>query len=207
MAKTEVPIQSLEDYLPGGAYPYVADYLHQFGIHLTIKRERATVLGDYRPAFQQNAHRISVNGNLNPYAFMITLLHEMAHLLVYEQYGSGVQSHGAEWQQQYGQLLAIFIEKKLFPADIERALLHTIKKPSASSCGVEELMRILQKYDQSDSGQVRVEELLPGQQFKTPDGRIFVKKGKLRKRHQAVELSGGALYLFSGIYLVHKIDK
>ena len=42
MAKAEVPIQSLDNYLPTGAYPYVAEYLHQFGIHLTISRERST---------------------------------------------------------------------------------------------------------------------------------------------------------------------
>jgi SprT protein len=205
MAKKEVPIQSLDDYLPNGAYPYVAEYLHEFGIHLTITKERATILGDYRPAYDHRAHRISVNGNLNPYAFLITLLHEMAHLLVFEQYGLKVQSHGAEWQQRYGQLLAVFIEKKLFPADIEKELLRTIRKPSASSCGEEELMRVLQQYDPSASGRVRVEELLPGQHFQTPDGRIFIKKEKLRKRHKAVELSGGMVYLFSGIYLVQKV--
>jgi SprT protein len=205
MAKAEVPIQSLDNYLPTGAYPYVAEYLHQFGIHLTISRERSTILGDYRPAFQHNAHRISVNGNLNPYAFLITLLHEMAHLLVFEHFGPKVLPHGVEWQQRYGQLLAIFIEKKLFPNEIEKALLRTISKPSATSCGEEELMRVLQKYDPINNGRVRVEELMQGQQFKIPDGRIFIKGEKLRKRHKATEISGGTVYLFSGIYMVSKV--
>ena len=205
MAKAEVPIQSLDNYLPTGAYPYVAEYLHQFGIHLTISRERSTILGDYRPAFLHYAHRISVNGNLNPYAFLITLLHEMAHLLVFEHFGPKVLPHGVEWQQRYGQLLAIFIEKKLFPNEIEKALLRTISKPSATSCGEEELMRVLQKYDPINNGRVRVEELMQGQQFKIPDGRIFIKGEKLRKRHKATELSGGTVYLFSGIYMVSKV--
>jgi len=206
MAKAEVPIQSLDKFLPRGAYSYVAEYLHQFGIHLTISRERATILGDYRPAFLHHAHRISVNGNLNPYAFLITLLHEMAHLLVFEQFGLKVLPHGAEWQHRYGQLLAVFIEKKIFPEDIERVLIKTIKKPSATSCGEEELMRVLQKYDLQNNGCVRVEELMPGQQFKTTDGRVFIKGEKLRKRHKATEISGGAVYLFSGIYMVYKVE-
>jgi hypothetical protein len=207
MGKTEVPIQSLDKYLPRGAYSFVAEYLHQFGIHLTISKERSTILGDYRPAFHHHAHRISVNGNLNPYAFLITLLHEMAHLLVFEHFGPKVLPHGVEWQQRYGQLLAIFIEKKIFPADIERLLIRTISKPSATSCGEEELMRELQKYDPVKNGSVRVEELMKGEQFKTPDGRIFIKGEKLRKRHKAIEQSGGAVYLFSGIYMVCKVEK
>ena len=129
----------------------------------------------------------------------------MAHLLVFEHFGPKVLPHGVEWQQRYGQLLAIFIEKKLFPNEIEKALLRTISKPSATSCGEEELMRVLQKYDPINNGRVRVEELMQGQQFKIPDGRIFIKGEKLRKRHKATELSGGTVYLFSGIYMVSKV--
>jgi len=206
MAKQEVPLKTLEQYLPDGSYHYVYEYLLRYGIHLTISKERTTILGDYRPAGQQEAHRISVNGNLNPYAFLITLLHEMAHLLVYEQFGNKVIPHGIEWKNVYVQLLKVFLDKKLFPEDVEKELLHTIQGPAATSCGEEQLMRVLQKYDHKQEGQLRVEQVLVGELFKTPDGRVFRKGQKLRKRHQAVEISKGAVYLFSGIYLVKKIQ-
>jgi SprT protein len=204
MAKSEVPIDSLAHYLPSGAYSIVAEYLHRYGIHLTITRERQTVLGDYRPAMHGRAHRISVNGNLNSYAFLITLLHEMAHLLVFEQYGFKVASHGVEWKQTYSSLLAAFLQKDIFPGDIKSALAQTLRNPSASSCGEEVLMRVLQLYDQLPPDKVRVEQIEQGQHFKTPDGRVFLKGEKLRKRHRATELSTGNVYLFSGIYLVQK---
>lgn len=204
MPKKEVPVQTLEAYLPANTYPYVAEYLHRYGIHLTVTKARQSVLGDYRPAVRDMAHRISVNGNLNPYAFLLTLLHEMAHLLVFEQHGTKVMPHGKEWQRMFSDLLSVFIEKSIFPSDIKDALIQTIDKPAASSCGEESLMRVLQKYDRNLVDKIRVEELLPGQQFKLDDGRIFIKGQKLRKRHKAVEYPGGSVYLFSGIYLVQK---
>lgn len=205
MPKKEVPVQTLEAYLPANTYPYVSEYLHRYGIHLTVTKARQSVLGDYRPAVRDMAHRISVNGNLNPYAFLLTLLHEMSHLLVFEQYGIKVMPHGKEWQKMFSDLLAVFLEKSIFPADIKQVLIQTINKPAASSCGEESLMRVLQKYDKNSKNKIRVEEVPLGQYFKLEDGRIFIKGPKLRKRHKAVEHPGGSVYLFSGIYLVQKI--
>ena len=96
MPKKEVPMAQLQDYLPPGTYEAVLDYLRQFRVHLTVARERKSILGDYRHRTHQDNHRISVNGNLNPYSFLITLLHELAHLLTFEQFGNNVLSHGKE---------------------------------------------------------------------------------------------------------------
>lgn len=134
MPKKEAPIASLQAFLPPDTYDAVVDYLQRHKVHLTIARERRSILGDYRHRTMQLAHRISVNGNLNQYAFLITLLHELAHLLTFENWGNRVQSHGAEWKQTFGNLLAQFVQQKIFPADIEAALLKSIANPAASSC-------------------------------------------------------------------------
>ena len=78
------------------------------------------MLGDYRNAVNGKNHRVTVNGNLNTYAFLITLLHELAHLLAYEQYGNRIFAHGKEWKSIYGKLLHDFLSRKIFPEDIER---------------------------------------------------------------------------------------
>jgi len=96
MPKKEVPIGQLQNYLPPGTYEPVLSYLRQYKVHLTVARERKSVLGDYRHSTHHANHRISVNGNLNPYSFLITLLHELAHLLTFEQFGNHVLSHGRE---------------------------------------------------------------------------------------------------------------
>jgi hypothetical protein len=123
MPKQEAPLHQLKAYLPEGCFDEVTYYLLHYKVHLTITRERKTVLGDYRNSFADKNHRISVNGNLNKYAFLITLLHELAHLFTYERHGHRVQAHGQEWKNEYSKILAEFLLKKIFPPDIYKALL------------------------------------------------------------------------------------
>jgi SprT protein len=86
MPKQEYPLHALAEYLPERALEPVLDLLNTYKIHLTITKHRNTLLGDYRHAIGDMHHRISVNGNLNKYAFLITLLHEIAHLITFDQY-------------------------------------------------------------------------------------------------------------------------
>ncbi|MFZ4058325.1 MAG: SprT-like domain-containing protein [Ferruginibacter sp.] len=205
MPKQHAPLQQLKDYLPDNSYEEVIAYLNHFKVELTITRERKSVLGDYRNAHSGKHHRISVNGNLNPYAFLITLLHELAHLLTYERFGHRVQAHGKEWKNEFSKILAGFMLKKIFPDDIYKALLRTLHNPAASSCADVGLLRVLRKYDEPETGKlatVLIESLPMGASFYIKGGRAFRTKEKLRKRIQCVEISTGKLYLFSPVYEV-----
>ncbi|MFN8292080.1 MAG: SprT-like domain-containing protein [Chitinophagaceae bacterium] len=205
MPKKEVPIDHLQHYLPPGTSPAVTTYLHRYQVHLTVARERKSILGDYRHRTGYQNHRISVNGNLNKYAFLITLLHELAHLLTFEQHGNRVMAHGREWKTVYGQLLQQFLEHKVFPPDIEKELLLTLQNPAASSCAEDGLLRVLRKYEEGEIPHHLVEELAPGSLFRLRDGRVFQKGEKLRKRFKCVEVKTGKLYLFSPVYEVVKV--
>jgi SprT protein len=203
MPKKEVPVAQLEDYLPPKTSDAVLSYLHQHKVHLTVAKERKSILGDYRHRTHHTNHRISVNGNLNPYAFLITLLHEIAHLLTFEQHGRYVQAHGREWKTIFGNLLHQFVQQKIFPAAIEKELIHSLQNPAASSCAEDGLLRVLRQYDTSiPNNHQLVEDLLPDAIFKLKDGRLFQKKEKLRKRFKCLELKTGKLYLFSPVYEV-----
>jgi SprT protein len=202
MPKNEAPLLALRSYLPEGSFDEVARYLNDHKVHLTVTRRRETILGDYRHAINEKTHRISVNGNLNKYAFLITLLHEMAHLFTHETYGHRVQAHGKEWKNEFSKILAQFLLKKVFPADIEKALLRTLQNPSASSCGDERLLRVLHGYDEKKEGIHLVEQLPEGALFSIKGGRIFKKGEKMRKRYKCMEVKTGKLYLFSGMYEV-----
>jgi predicted SprT family Zn-dependent metalloprotease len=147
MPKKESPLQQLNDYLPEGAYDSVVDYLIAHKVHLTVTRERSTILGNYRSRHSDKNHRISVNGNLNKYSFLITLLHELGHLLAFEKYGNKIPAHGAQWKNEYSKILAVFISKKIFPADIENELLQTKNNTESTSCEETSLLRVLRKYD------------------------------------------------------------
>jgi SprT protein len=202
MSKTEHPLQALADFLPAGTFLPVAEYLQHYKVHLTVARERKSILGDYRNAHSNHNHRISVNGNLNTWSFLVTLLHELAHLLTFEKYGNKMQSHGREWKTLFGQLLAQFIKSNVFPADIEKELLATLHNPGASSCAEENLMRVLRRYDSKKEGQMLVEEIPPQGLFKMKDGRIFKKGERLRKRYRCEEVGTKKVYLFSPVFEV-----
>jgi hypothetical protein len=205
MPKQEAPIEYLKRYLPDASAALILHYLNKYKVQLTITRERKTILGDYRHATRHIGHRISVNGNLNKYSFLITLIHELAHLVTFEQYGNRVMAHGKEWKGVYAMLLADFLNGEIFPVDILHALKTSLHDLPASSCSDEKLMRILRKYDKNQNGLVLVEQVQEGMLFEVEAGKVFRKGKKLRKRYQCIELETGKLYLFSPIYEVKAV--
>src|SRR6476661_3653215 len=113
MPKKEAPLAELGSFLPPGSVNDVIHFLQIYKVHLTITRERMTVLGDYRNKHLLSNHRISVNGNLNKYSFLVTLLHELAHLLTYEKFGNRITPHGTQWKNEFSMILSSFIVKKI----------------------------------------------------------------------------------------------
>ena len=205
MPKKEAPLNYLQQFIPYPAVPRVMEYLHRYRVHLTITKQRKTVLGDYRHATTSKAHRISVNGNLNRFAFLVTLIHELAHLVAFMRFGNRIQVHGKEWKAVYAELLKDFIVLQVFPADIVEAFNHSIHDLPASGCSDENLMRALRKYDEKNTGLVLVEQVPEGNVFDIGAGRLFKKGKKLRKRYQCTEIETGKVYLFSPIYEVKQI--
>ncbi len=205
MPKKEVPLLQLKNFLPEGCIHEVLDYLNQYKVQLTITRQRETILGDYRHRHLNKGHRISVNGNLNTYSFLITLLHELAHLLTYERYGHRVMPHGQEWKKEFSKILVQFVEKKIFPTDIEKTLLRSIENPAASSCGDVKLLRVLKNYDKPVDGVVLVEQVADNGLFAIKGERVFKKGTKMRTRYKCQEVATGKWFLFSGLYEVKLI--
>lgn len=206
MAKSvQHPLAALEKFLPDNCLEEVLAYLHKYKVHLTVTQERSSILGNYRNAYKDKNHRITVNGNLNKYSFLITLLHELAHLLIYEQYQHKVLAHGKEWKLMYGDLLNWFLQKNIFPLDIAQALVHSIQNPGASSCSEMGLMRVLRNYDVLQDGILTIEQLKLNDVFATKDGRKFQRGEKRRTRYLCIELGSKKPYLFSALYEVKKL--
>lgn len=202
MAKQEAPLMTLQSFLPEGSYDTVMQYLLQYKVHLTITRERKSVLGDYRFAVNGKNHRISVNGNLNKFSFLITLLHELAHLVAFVKYGNRIVAHGAEWKRTYEEILRQFLQLNIFPSDIAAEVKTTMRNPAAGSYAEDGLLRALRKYDDNAGNKKLVEEIAEKSAFKTDDGRVFLRGDQLRKRIRCVEIKTGRIYLFSPVYEV-----
>jgi SprT protein len=206
MPKKEAPLEYLDNYLPAGASEKLLGYLHRYKVHLTITRTRKSVLGDYRHATGTDHHRISVNGSLNKYAFLITLIHEMGHLITFQQYGNKVNSHGKEWKHAYRLVLEDFMQMKLFPPDLNQALTKSLHNLPASSCSDINLTRVLKNYDARNKN-VLVEDIKDGDLFRTDDRRLFKRGKQIRKRIECMEMATGKLFLFSPVYEVEPANK
>ena len=206
MPKKEAPLTHLNSFLPPGTYYAVEEYLRFYKIHLTVTQHRKSILGDYRHRTHFTNHRISVNGSLNKYSFLITLLHEIAHLLTFEKYGNKVLAHGNEWKIIYASLLKQFIDNKIFPADIEKELMISLRNPAASSCAEDDLIRVLRRYDTNRNGYRLVEDIPLNALFKIDDGKLFKKGEKQKKRFKCEEVKTGKIYLFSPVFEVELIE-
>lgn len=205
--KKEAPLHALASYLPEGTFDQVMAFLLQYKVHLTITRERASILGDYRhPDGNGKGHRISINGSLNRYSFLITLLHEIAHLTTFNKYANRVAAHGKEWKQEFSAILRDFVGKGYLPHDVEQAVRQSMSNPAASSCADENLMRVLRNYDDRKDTHFLVEQLPLHQLFRTKDGRIFRKGERIRKRYRCEEVASKRIYLFSPVYEVEVLN-
>lgn len=206
MAKEKVPLNTLSEYLPANAFEPVEVLLITHRVQLTVTRSRSTILGDYRPANGNKGHRISVNGNLNPYGFLVTLLHELGHLTAFLEHGSKIAPHGPEWKRHFSSLLDTFLKRSIFPADVQDALEKTLQNPAASSCGDLNLMRVLDRYNPPRPDQKRVESLELGATFQTKDGRLFERGEKRRTRYLCRQLDTQQLFLFHALFPVREIQ-
>ncbi len=200
MPKIDAPINELEQFLPANVYPKIAPYFKEYKIHLTITQDRTTVLGDYRrPTREYPVHRISINGNLNRYSFLITLLHELAHLQAYVLYKNTIQPHGAEWKKIYRKILSKFIGKNFFPPSLENVIIEHLSDITAATCSDPNLYLALKQFDKKRKYARLVNELSIHQKFRTKDGRIFQVTEKLRTRYRCKELKTGLIYIFPGL--------
>jgi hypothetical protein len=135
---------------------------------------------------------------LNKFAFLITLVHEIAHLNNWNQFKESVKPHGEEWKKEFRELMAPFMRQEIFPPEIISALKKYLQNPSASSCTDIHLQRVLKKYN-TNSAFVSLEQLPLGCSFKTTNNKLFVKGKLIRKRFLCHEISSKKQYLFSAI--------
>ncbi len=195
----------LKKYLPEGSADYAHDLLWKYGIQLRIKKPRTTKLGDYRPPKPGEAHRISINKDLNQYAFLVTFLHETAHLINFDKRGFKVMPHGLEWKQEFQIVTKPMLSETILPKDVQHALDRYLKNPKASSCTDPYLFKTLRGYDQKPDHLVLVESIPFQTLFKTKDGRVFRKIDKLRSRFRCVEEKTGKIYLVPGLMEVELV--
>jgi hypothetical protein len=187
--------ETLARYIPEHAVKPVFDLIVANQVHLKIVNERQTRHGDYRRG-HTGKHEITVNASLNKYRFLITLIHEIAHLVAFEKFGRNIKPHGDEWKFTFQRLMVPFIRPEIFPGQLLPLLARHFKNPSASSDTDTTLSLALKQYDaQNDKNYIF--EIPYGSVFRIKNGKIFKKLAVRTKRFECIEISSGKTYLFN----------
>lgn len=186
---------SLQTYIPSKALKPVLELLKHDNLVIKIKNERKTKHGDYR-ALPNGKHQITINSNLNPYRFLVTLIHEIAHFETFLKNGRKIKPHGKEWKQTFQHLMLPFLNPEVFPNELLPLLAKYFKNPKASTDSDAPLSLALKQFDENHDKSY-VFEIPLGQQFKMYNGRVFQKGNKRVKRYECIEVKTGRLYLFN----------
>jgi hypothetical protein len=185
----------LEKYIPERAVIPVFELIKMNSVHLKIVNERVTKHGDYR-RLPDGLHQITINASLNKYRFLITTVHEIAHLVAFEKYGRYIKPHGIEWKKTFQTLMLPFIHPAIFPNNLLPLIANHFRNPKASSDTDARLSIVLKQFD-PENDKNYIFEIPFGSSFRLYNGKVFKKGNKKVKRYECVELSTGRVYLFN----------
>lgn len=185
----------LEKYIPEHSVDAVFELIKANQVHLKIVNERVTRHGDYRKGLS-GKHEITVNTSLNKYRFLITLIHEIAHLVAFEKYGRTIKPHGDEWKLSFQRLMVPFIRPEIFPSQLLPLLARHFRNPKASSDTDATLALALKQFD-PENDKNYIFEIPYGSIFRIHNGKIFKKVALRLKRYECLEISSGRTYLFN----------
>ena len=212
----ETDYEVIRQHLPHAAWRYVHDLLRECPVEVRVVPHRATKLGDHRPPSRNEPwHRITMNEDLNEYAFLVTLLHEVAHLRVSTKRkegakrGEGVKReppHGRGWQREFAAVIDPIIEGSMVPRDLAVALTASLQRPRAATCSDRKLLLALSHFDSGNDQFLYVEQLEVGEWFQMQNGRRFVLGNRLRSRYQCIEVESGVEFRIHSLARVVRLD-
>ncbi len=191
----------LQKYVPENAVHYCYDLWcdHPFGLKIT--RKRNSKLGDYRFDRISGQHNITINHNLNPYAFLMTYIHEVAHLTTTTKYKRRVPPHGKAWKSEFNRLMVPVMNELIFPKELLALLRRHMLNPKASSQSDPALVAALQQYDKTPDGFVLLDALEHGNRF-IFQGQPYEKLATRRTRVLCCQMTTGRKYLIPKVVLV-----
>ena len=190
----EMLMLALRPYVPEAALELCCELIMYYKLNLHIEVERKGRYGDYHPTMG-SGNRITVNHNLNPFDFLITFIHELAHHTTYLKYGNKVDGHGKEWKEEFRQNMMPYLQYDVFPNDIKFALIGHMKNPKYSHSADVKLLKVLMHYDRKKD-YITLDELNEGDLFKMPGkSKIILKKlSTLRTYTNCIAVATSKMY-------------
>jgi len=168
----------LQEHVPPAAVDYCIGLWNTYRFKFKLRKSRVTKVGDFSCRTGQTP-QITVNHDLHPYLFLMTYIHEVAHLVVHLRHGFKAEAHGEEWKSSFQQLFAPMLDPVVFPEPLLSGLRRHMANPKASSFSDSELTHLFRQENEREANAVLLSEIPEGSIFQL-QGRWF-KKGKLRR--------------------------
>tara|TARA_B100001248_G_C27268311_1_gene401807 strand:+ start:156 stop:755 length:600 start_codon:yes stop_codon:yes gene_type:complete len=187
-------------FIPVNAKENIWNLINKHELNIVVVSERKTKRGDFR-VYSNGLKKITLNQDPNKFRFLITLLHEISHQLVFQRFGNKVRPHGIEWKKIFKEISKAFLFDSIFPLSILDAFKMYLKNPKSSTDLDMELSMSLSEFD-TLSDYFYIDQLDMGQLFLHKKKDIYKKISKKRKRYVCEKVSNGKLYLFQPNTLV-----
>jgi hypothetical protein len=199
----------LREKLPKNSVEYAFSLWENEPFSFKITRTRSTCLGNY--SYRNSKHKITVNHDLNPYQFLITYVHEIAHQHVFINHIIGrakrVSPHGEEWKNTFTELMKPVLNKDIFPPNVLRLLRLHMANPPASTVRDIALMKSIQLFDKkivTVENELHLENLEQGEVFIFKK-RIFTKLETRRTRILCLENKSKRKFTIPKIAVVKRV--
>ena len=194
-----------QQYLPASTVDYCFNLWKHYQFKFKITRPRQSKLGDY--CFRRDkGHQITVNSNLNPYSFLVTYIHEIAHLQTFKQHGNKPEPHGKEWKRYFRETFQPLLKAEILPTELIIPLTEYLRNPAATTQGGKSLINALRQFDAPlDGTSTMLTSIQLGENFEL-NGRVFVKGALRRTRFLCTDRQNGKRYVISSNALVKKFE-
>lgn len=176
-------------FLPPDSIDYCKNLWLKFDFHCRLSGDRKTKLGDFR--VKDSQCYISVNRTLPAQAFLITYIHEVAHVVVWRK-GKKVRPHGPEWKNTFSELMQPVLTTPVFSEEVLIDLQLYFKNPSASVLSNTKLYRQLYLKEEA----TLLQDIQVGGEFEFRNF-TYQKLVKRRTRSLCLRLTDKRKYLIS----------
>jgi SprT protein len=192
-----------QQYFPESTVQFCYDLWKEYQFKFKVTRPRQSKLGDYCYR-RDRGHQITVNANLNPYSFLVTYIHEVAHLQTFKQYGNKPEPHGKEWKRYFRETFQPLLKSDFLPIELIIPLTEYLKNPAATTQGAKPLMNALRLFDTNiDLDSIVLTSIEAGENFEL-NGRIFTKGELRRTRFLCTDRQNGKRYVIASNALVKR---
>lgn len=169
----------LQHHLSEQAVPYCLQLWREKPFTLKIARSRLTKIGDFTSKRNAARPQITLNADLNKYTFLVTYIHEVAHLFVFLNFSRNTEPHGEHWKYAFKRLMSPLLTLDIFPEEILIPLMDHMENPKASSFADVMLTKALRNFDAGAHAIVTLSDVPEGSIFKLHDR--YFQKGKLKR--------------------------